>query len=186
MLADAVYRVRQGLRVVPRDNGRTVVIRPNSVYRDPAELSTAHMHAVVGVGSRDDLLPVRLPDHVPVATHQFDRRVHGVTAAAGEKHLGVWHRCHLDQAISEVDGGSRGEIAEVGISRDLGHLPGHGFADLGASMSDVAVPETRGGIEVVAAILAAHSAAVSASDNETIPCHCGHVGEGMPDVRTHS
>ena len=71
------------------------------------------MHAVIRVGPRDDVLTIWLADDLPIAADKFDRRIHRVTAAAGEEHLGACHRCHRGETICEVDGGSGGEVTEV-------------------------------------------------------------------------
>ena len=126
------------------------------------------MHPVVGAIARDDDRALEGAHHLPVVPHQLDGGVHAVTAAAGQEDLRVRHGRQSRDAIGEIKGGSRGEIAEGRVPGDRRHLTGDRVRDLRAPVTDVAVPQRCRGIEVAATLLIGHTRALTRGQNEVV------------------
>ena len=141
------------LGVVPRHlrDRRVQVAVTVPVGLDAGQARAGHVHAVVGVRARDDRRPLGAPHLRPVAPHELDGGIDRIGAAAGEEDLGIGHGCEGRQTLRQIEGRASRQVAERGVRRQRRHLLGNGVGDARASVADVAVPQSRRGIEVAAA-----------------------------------
>ena len=145
-------RGAQRAGVVPRDLRHVLdqLAVARGVRRDPGERGARRVHAVVGLLAPDQHGALGLCAQLPVPAGHLRGGVDRVRAPAGEEDLRALDRCERRHALGERLGGSVREVAECGVRGELAHLGGDRIRDLGASPTDVAVPERGRGIEVAA------------------------------------
>ena len=123
-----------------------------------------HGGPVVGEISRDDLVPLRLPDRLEVLLRELPRGLHRFAAAGREEDAIQVARGQLGQLRRQLDGTGMG----VGPEREvvqLGHLLVGSVRELLATVPHVAEEEARQTVEVAPAVRIEDVAALAAHDH---------------------
>jgi hypothetical protein len=137
---------------------------------------------VVRLRTRDQHRALRLPAQPPVAARDLAGGLDGVGSARCQEDGGVVERSDRGEAVGQLERRAVGVGAERRIRGQVTHLGGGDVGELGAPVSDVAVPQACGRVEVAPALLVLEPGAVAADEHELAPRHPRHIGEGMPQA----
>jgi len=178
---DCVDDPLQCTDVVPRDFDGLGVDHVGTVGRDAGERRSAEVHAVVGVGPRDEDTTPRLAQQVPVGPHHLDGRVDCVRATAGKEDGAAWHRRLRHEPLCEGAHWRRREITDGGAGRQLVESALDRPPDLRASVTGVREPQPSRRIEVLTAVGIPDDRSAHAYEGElAVGAHGRHVREGVP------
>ncbi len=139
---------------------------------------------VVGALARDRHGALGLAHQAPVAPGELRRRLDRLRAAAREEDDGVLHGRDRGDPLGKLGRRAGREVAVRRVCRDLAHLGSHRVGYLATPVADVAVPETRTGIEVAPALDVPDPHALGVVENElAVSRDSVHIGHRVPEAR---
>ena len=116
-----------------------------------AEARAGDRAAVVGVDAADDPALLRLFLQVPVAAHHAHHGVVALAARVREEHVLHVRRRDRGQHLRQFDRGRVRALEEVVVEGQLLQLLRYRVHDLAAAVAEVAAPQSRHGVEILAA-----------------------------------
>jgi len=137
---------------------------------------------VVGDLAGDDLVLARLAAEVEVLARQLERRLHRLTAPAGEEHAVQVTGSQRRDPRRQLDRRWM-RIGPVGEEPELSGLVGAGLSDVGPTVADVHAEQSRESIEVAVAVLVVDLATLAPHDDRDLVIGVGrHPREMHPQM----